>query len=96
VLFASQLSVAGPISECIRSFTVPTKDPRRHRDEVEAALQRIAHRVLVQRDWDGTTIFATRDRRQRQRPTTPRPSVALPHLLPVGGDIVTSRRSLAA
>ena len=32
--------------------TAPTFEGRPDREQVEAALERIAHRVLVQRDWD--------------------------------------------
>jgi len=42
--------------------TSPTFDGRPDREQVEAALERIAHQVLVQRDWDDerTPVAAAR------------------------------------
>jgi prophage maintenance system killer protein len=36
----------------------PTFDGRPDRDEIQAALERIAHRVLVQRDWAEDRLVA--------------------------------------
>ena len=42
---------AGRVGSSTSSRTSPTFEGRPDRDEVEAALERIAHQVLVQRDW---------------------------------------------
>jgi len=41
----------------------PTFEGRPDREQVEAALERIAHRVLVQRDWDDDRAELTSPRR---------------------------------
>jgi hypothetical protein len=42
--------------------TSPTFEGRPDREQVEAALENIAHRVLVQRDWDDERVPAVASR----------------------------------